>query len=78
MCIPVHSPWLSGYIDVEQTVVVITTMGGLFPDSPHTCTPKLIQKNIECKLKLEKIFLKRKYNANGYLSKGYITKCFSE
>ena len=24
MCIPVHSPWLPGYIDVTQTVLVIS------------------------------------------------------
>ena len=34
MRIPVHSPWLPGYIDVAQTVLVILTMGGLFPDRP--------------------------------------------
>ena len=27
---PVHSPWLPGYIDVAQTIVVILTMAGLF------------------------------------------------
>ena len=27
---PVHSPWLPGYIDVAQTVLVILTMAGLF------------------------------------------------
>ena len=26
MCIPVHSPWLPGYVDVTQTVLVILTM----------------------------------------------------
>ena len=35
MCIPVHSPWLPGYIDVTQTVLVILTIAGLFPDRPH-------------------------------------------
>ena len=30
MCIPVHSPWLPGYIDVTQTVLVTLTMVGLF------------------------------------------------
>ena len=34
MCIPVHSPWLPGYIDV-QIVLVILTMAGLFLDRPH-------------------------------------------
>ena len=30
MCIPVHSPWLPGYIDITQTILVILTMGGFF------------------------------------------------
>ena len=30
MHIPVHSPWLPGYIDVMQTILVILTMAGLF------------------------------------------------
>ena len=37
MHIPVHSPWLPGYVDVTQTVLVILTMTGLFPDRPHIC-----------------------------------------
>ena len=32
VCILVHFPWLSGYIDVMQTVLIIVTMAGLFPD----------------------------------------------
>ena len=35
MRIPVHSPWLPGYIDVMQTVLVILTVAGLFPGRPH-------------------------------------------
>ena len=27
MCIPVYSPWLPGYIDIAQTILVILTMG---------------------------------------------------
>ena len=34
MCILVHSPWLPGYTDVVQTVLVILTMAGLFLDRP--------------------------------------------
>ena len=30
MCIPVHSPWLPGYIDVMQMVLIILTMAGLY------------------------------------------------
>ena len=32
MCMPVHSPWLPGYIDVVQTIPIILTMAGLFLD----------------------------------------------
>ena len=35
MFILVHSPWLPGYIDVAQTILVILTMAGLFPDRLH-------------------------------------------
>ena len=35
MYIPVHPPWLPGYIDVMQTILIILTMAGLFPDRPH-------------------------------------------
>ena len=35
MRIPVHSPWLPGYMNVVQTVLVSLTMAGLFPDRPH-------------------------------------------
>ena len=35
MRIPVHSPWLPGYIDVTQTILVLLTMAGLFSDGPH-------------------------------------------
>ena len=33
--IPVHSPWLPGYIDVMQAILVILTMTRLFPDWAH-------------------------------------------
>ena len=33
-CIPVHSPWLPGYINVVHTVLVIVRAAGLFPDRP--------------------------------------------
>ena len=36
-CSPL-SPWLQGYIDyidVVQTILIILTMVGLFPDTPH-------------------------------------------
>ena len=35
MLIPVRSSWLPGYIDVTQTVLVVLTMAGLFPDRPR-------------------------------------------
>ena len=30
MSIPVHSPWLQGYLNVAQTILIILTMTGLF------------------------------------------------
>ena len=30
----VHSPWLPGYADVTQTILIILTMAGLFLDGP--------------------------------------------
>ena len=47
MCIPVHSPWLPGYIDVAQLVLIILTIAGLFPD--RLVYPKLIEVDT-CKL----------------------------
>ena len=35
MHIPVPSPWLPGYVDVVQTVFVMLTMAGLFPERPR-------------------------------------------
>ena len=35
MRVPIHSPWLPGYIDVMQTILIILTMAGLFLDRPH-------------------------------------------
>ena len=32
MCIPIHSLWLPGYINVSQTIFVILTMVGHLPD----------------------------------------------
>ena len=43
MCIPVHSPCLPGYINVTQTVLIILTMVGVFPDRP--CTFPMLQRN---------------------------------
>ena len=36
MHIPVHSPWLPGYINAMQTILVILTMVVHFLDRPHT------------------------------------------
>ena len=44
MHLPVHSPWLPGYIDVTQTILVILTMAGLFLDRPHKHAVKPIVK----------------------------------
>ena len=35
MRIPAHPPWLPGYIQATQTVLIISTTAGLFPDRPH-------------------------------------------
>ena len=34
MCLPVHSPWLPGYINVVQTILIILTIAGLFLERP--------------------------------------------
>ena len=36
ICVPDHSPWLPGYIDVSETILVILTMIGLIPERPCT------------------------------------------
>ena len=48
MCIPVQSPWLPGYTDVVQAILVILTTAGLFQDRPciGICTP-WYKKNIQ-------------------------------
>ena len=43
MHIPVLSPWLPGYTDVAQTILVILTMVGFFPNRPRIL---FIQKNV--------------------------------
>ena len=43
MHIPVHSLWLPGYTDVAQTILVILTMVGFFPNRPRIL---FIQKNV--------------------------------
>ena len=35
MRIPVHAPWLPGYISVTQTILIIQTMAELFQDRSH-------------------------------------------
>ena len=39
MHIPFHFLWLSGYMDVMQTLLIILTMAGLFLDRPHIHLP---------------------------------------
>ena len=46
MCITVYSPWLAGYMDVKQTILIILTTAGLYPDRhclihTHTHTYKI-------------------------------------
>ena len=47
MHIPVHSPWLPGYIDVAQTILIIFIMAGLFPDRPHIYIYIYLQMHIQ-------------------------------
>ena len=35
MCIPVHSSWLPGYMDVTKTILIILTIVGVFLERPH-------------------------------------------
>ena len=36
MRIPVYSPWIPGYINVTQTIIIVLTVGGFFLDRPCT------------------------------------------
>ena len=40
--IPVHCPWLPGYMDVTQTILVLLTMAGIFSNSPRKYTHETI------------------------------------
>ena len=54
MRILVHSPWLPGYIDVLQTILIMLTMAGLFPDRPHTFSDiQMMKEFITSRLALE-------------------------
>ena len=44
MPISVHSPWMPGYINITQTILVILTMAGLFVDRHCMCNWKLRKK----------------------------------
>ena len=44
--IPVHSPWLPGCIDMAQTVLIVLTMAGLFPNRCHKYWDWLHTKSI--------------------------------
>ena len=41
MCFPIHYPWLPGYTDVLQTVLITLTMVGFLPDRPSIYTLSL-------------------------------------
>ena len=47
MYIPVHSPWLPGYTDVTQTILIILTMTDLFLDRPHIFKSYIFTKYIK-------------------------------
>ena len=46
MHIPIHSPWLPGYIDVAKTILIILTVTWLFLDGP--CTSKAVKEKLAC------------------------------
>ena len=46
--IPVHSPWVPGYISVVQINLVILTMAGFFPDRPRV--PKYFMLSVLLKM----------------------------
>ena len=54
MCIPVHSPWLPGHIDIVQTVLSILTMAGLFLERSHVPSIKA-DKLTKCSERMVKI-----------------------
>ena len=41
MHIPIHCPWLPGYMGVTQTILIISTMVELFLDRPHKFNQKM-------------------------------------
>ena len=43
----VHSPWLPGYINVAQTILVILIMAELFLDRPHISKILKLQKALK-------------------------------
>lgn len=47
MHIPIHSPWLPGYMDVAQTILLILKVVGLFPDRPYISGKLLTFKTYE-------------------------------
>ena len=56
MRVPVHSPWLPGYIDVAQTVLIILPMAAHFPD--HLVYVKVAKRvNLKVLITRKKIFV---------------------
>ena len=43
----IHSPWLPGYIDAAQAILIILTVAGLFPDRPCVCVCVCVEWNRE-------------------------------
>ena len=54
MYIPVHCPWLPGYMDVGQIILIILTMVGLFPDRLHIYVCEVNETHNEIKLNHKK------------------------
>ena len=47
MSIPVHSPWIPGYTNVTQTILIVLAMAWFFLDRPHhwSCSDASVREN---------------------------------
>ena len=56
VCIPVYCPWLPGYVNVTQTILIILTMAGFFPARPRHILFCLTQMRLHNKYNIEIAF----------------------
>ena len=66
MHIPVHPPWLPGYIDTVETVLVILTMAGVFLDRPCIVTPIYLPRDF---------FTMQVLAASSHVFRSFLTIC---